>query len=122
MADTKQYIKQEQEKGSVQISLDVIAAIICRAVTEVEGVVGFSGKPTGDISDLLSKKNAAKGIRVEVGQNDELFIDCNLILSYGQSVVSVAANAQQAITDALENMTGIDVKSVNINVCGITQK
>ena len=122
MADNKQYITQAQEKGDVMISLDVLNTIVCRAVTEVEGVVGLSSKPGAEITDILSKKNSAKGIRIEVGEKNELYIDCNVVLSYGQSVVNLAAAVQESVTSALEAMTGIDVAAVNVNVCGIAQK
>ena len=122
MADNKQYITQAQEKGDVMISLDVLNTIVCRAVIEVEGVVGFSSKPGAEIADILSKKNSAKGIRIEVGEKNELYIDCNVVFSYGQSVVTLAAAVQESVTSALESMTGIDVAAVNVNVCGIAQK
>ena len=52
MADSKQYITQLQEKGSVQISEDVIVAIVAHAAQEVEGVVSLNVKPVSDIADL----------------------------------------------------------------------
>ena len=41
MADTKQYVTQEQEKGSVMISEDVIGAIVENTLGEVEGIAGL---------------------------------------------------------------------------------
>lgn len=38
MADSKQYITQNQENGTVQISEDVIISIVTVAVGETEGV------------------------------------------------------------------------------------
>ena len=42
-----------------------------------------------------------------------------MVVAYGQSVVAVAKAIQEAITAALESMTGVKVASVNVNVCGI---
>jgi len=122
MAENKQYITLNQDNGSVMISLDVISTIVYRAVTEVEGVIGFSGKPGADIVDVLSKKNYAKGIRVEVGETGELSIECNVVLNYGQSVVGIATAAQEAVFSAVESMTGVKVAAVNVNVCGIARQ
>lgn len=122
MAENKQYITQAQENGSVMISEDVIATIVDRAVCEVEGVVALTTKPGSDIAELIGKKNWGKGIKIVIGQDDELYIDCNVVISYGQSVVAVAKAVQEAVTGALESMAGVVVASVNVNVCGIVRQ
>ena len=120
MAENKQYITQVQTNGSVMISEDVVATIIEHAVCEVEGVVGLSTKPGADIAELIGKKSWGKGMKITIGEDNELRIDCNVIVVYGQSVVAVAKAIQEAITAALESMTGVKVASVNVNICGIS--
>ncbi len=122
MAENKQYITQAQENGSVMISEDVIATIVANAVNEVEGIVGLSVKPGADIADMIGKKNWGKGMKIAIGQNDELTIDCNVNVGYGQSVVNVAKSVQDAVTAALESTAGIKVAAVNVNVCGIIRQ
>lgn len=122
MADNKQYITQTQENGSVLISEDVIATIIEQAVGEVEGVVSLSVKPVADIAEIIGKKSWGKGIKITIGENNKLDIDCNVVIGYGQSVVDVAGSVQKAITGALESMIGICAASVNVNVCGIVRQ
>ena len=122
MADNKQYITQEQENGAVMISEDVICTIISHAVTEVEGVEGLASKPGLDIAELLGKKNAAKGMKVVIGENDALYIDCNITIYYGHSVVTVAKAVQDSVCTALESMTGVKVEAVNVNICGIVRQ
>jgi len=121
MADNKQYITQEQENGSVLISEDVICTIVAQAVNEVEGVIGLSAKTGVDIAELLGKKNWSKGMKLTIGDKD-LCVDCNVVVSYGQSVVAVAKAVQEAITSAVESMTGVKVSCVNVNVCGIERQ
>lgn len=122
MAESKQYITQKQENGSVMISEDVIATIVANAVSEVEGIVGLSVKPGADIADMIGKKNWGKGMKITIGQEDELYIDCNVNVGYGQSVVVVAKAVQDAVTAALESTAGITVAAVNVNVCGIIRQ
>lgn len=113
MAENKQYITHNQENGSVMISEDVISTIVSRAVEEVEGVAGFSN---------ANKKNWGKGLKVSIGEADQLGIECNINVVYGQSVVAVASAVQDAVSAALLSMTGIKVTAVNVNVCGIIRK
>ena len=122
MADSKQYITQLQEKGSVQISVDVIVAIVAHAAQEVEGVVSLNVKPVSDIADLIGKKSWGKGIKITILENNAVSIDCNVNICYGQSVVDVAKAVQDAVTNALETMSGIEIADVNVNVCGIVRQ
>lgn len=122
MAESKQYITQLQESGSIKISEDVIAAIVEHAACEVEGVVGLNVRPGVDIAELIGKKNWGKGLKITVTEDNSVSIDCNLTVTYGQNVVNVATAAQAAITNALESMGGISIAAVNVNVCGIVRQ
>ena len=122
MAESKQYITQLQDNGSVQISQDVIAEIVAHAAGEVEGVVGLSAKPGADIVDLIGKKNRGKGLKITISENNTLSIECNITVNYGQNVIDIAKAAQTAIMHALESMAGIEINAVNVNVCGIVRQ
>ncbi len=115
MAEYKQYITQIQENGNVMISEDVIAAIVENTLTEVEGVVKGG-------ADVIGKKSWGKGMRIMIGEDNSLNIGCNIIVNYGESVIEVAKAVQNAITNAVESVTGCAVNDVNVNVCGIARK
>lgn len=122
MSENKEYITQVQENGRVLISEEVIITIALQSLSDIEGFVSLSSKPGADIIDMIGKRNWGKGIKVAISDNDELTIDCNVIISYGQSVVTVAKSIQESITSALESTTGAKVLAVNVNVCGIVRK
>ena len=122
MADNKQYVTQMQENGSVLISEDVISTIVTHAVEEVEGVVGLNAKPGSDIIEMIGKKGWGKGLKITIGEEDALTVDCNITVAYGQSVVSVANAVQESVTNALESMAGVKIAAVNVNVCGIVRQ
>ena len=115
MAEFKQYITQIQENGNVMISEDVIAAIVEQALTEVDGVVKGG-------ADVVGKKSWGKGMRIAIAEDNTLTIGCNIIVGYGESVINVAKSVQEAITTAVESVTGVTVTDVNVNVCGIVRK
>lgn len=122
MAENKQYITQIRDNGSVMISEDVIATIVAHAVSDVEGVVSLNVKPGSDIAELIGKKNWGKGVKIIITEDDELLIDCNITIGYGQNVVETAKQVQDAINNAVESMTGVAAKVVNVNVCGIVRQ
>lgn len=115
MAEYKQYITQVQTGGNVMISEDVVAAIVENALTEVEGVVKGG-------AEVVGKKSWGKGLRISIGEDNSLSIGCNVIVAYGQSVVEIAKSVQVTVANALESVTGVSVKEVSVNVCGIAKK
>ena len=121
MAENKQYVTQMQENGAVLISEDVIMTIVAHAIEEVEGVVGLNAKPGADIVEMIGKKNWGKGLKISIGEENALTVDCNINVAYSQSVVSVAGAVQAAVTNALESMAGVKIAAVNVNVCGIVR-
>ena len=110
-----EYITQVQENGNVMISEDVIATIMEQALTEIDGVVKGG-------SDVVGKKSWGKGIRITIAEDNTLALGCNIIVGYGESVINVAKAVQEAITTAVESVTGVKVTDVNVNVCGIVRK
>ena len=119
MAENKQYITQAQDNGAVLISDDVVAAIVINSLKDVEGVVGLTAKLG---TDLIALKNWNKGLQITIGENNAIHVDCSIIVAYGQSVIVVAKNAQDAICSAIENMTGVKPTMVNVNVSGIVRQ
>ena len=121
MAEKKQYIVQKQENGSVMISEDVIITIVMNAVNEVEGTVDLNAKRGAEIADMLGKKSWGKGVKVEIGENNSIIIDCNINIGYGQKIKSVGKAVQKAVLEAVESSTGI-APEVNVNVCSIIRQ
>ena len=87
----------------------------------MEGVVGLSTKPGSDIADLIGK-NWGKGMRIQIAEDNSISIHCNIVVKFGFSVVVVATNVQNALTNAVESMTGVKVTGVDVNICGIERQ
>lgn len=121
MADNKQYITQKQDNGSVMISEDVIISIVSHAVSEVDGVVNINSKPASELADIIGKK-WGKGMRISIAEKNAVTIDVDVIVGYGQSVVTIAGAVQSAVIGAVQSMTGVENVTVNVNVCGIARQ
>ena len=121
MAENKQYITQIQENGNVIISEDVVSTIVEHALRDVEGVDSIVAKPGADIADLIGK-NWGKGMKIVIAEDNSVSVDCNIVVAYGQSVVTVAQAVQAAVTAAIESATSVNVAAVNVNVCGIVRQ
>jgi len=109
------------ELGAIRFSDEVVSAIAGLAASEIEGVAGMSGGFTGGIVGILSKKNLTKGIKVEVGEK-EAVINLYLAVYYETYIPDVALQVQENVKETVENMTGLEVSQVNINVQGVAFK
>ena len=108
------------ENGSIKISNEVIATIAGTAAMEVEGVVGMSSNLAGGISELLGKKNPAKGVKVEI-KDKEVTIEMHLTLAFGAKLNDVGLKVQQETKKAVETMTDLKVMKVDVHVEGISR-
>ena len=118
MAENKEYISNELDHGTVYINEEVFATIAATAIRDVEGVVGLSGNLGDDVKGMLSKKSS-KGVRIVLGE-DSVEVECSLVVLYGHPVVEIAKNVQTNVVSAIESMTGLKVKSVDVNVGSIS--
>ncbi len=108
------------DNGSVKISNDVLSTIAMTAANEVEGVMGVTSNLASGISELLGKKTTGKKVKVELKEN-EVFVEMHLTLAYGAKINEVGLNVQKKVKEAIESMTDLSVKEVNIHVEGISR-
>ena len=111
--------KEAGALGDIQIADDVIAIIAGLAATEVEGVAKMYGNITNELVGKLGMKNLSKGVKVAVTPED-VRVDISLELKYGYSVLDVSKKVQEKVKQALETMTGLNVKSVKVRIAGVS--
>ena len=121
MADNKAYIMTSDDKGSINISEDVVAVIAAVAAAEVEGVYGPFLSHNKDIPNVMGRKGLAKGVKLQI-DGDDVSIDINIVAEVGYSVSEIGTKVQKAIMAAVQDAAGAKVSSVNVNICGIALK
>lgn len=102
---------------SFKISTQALQSIARLATEEVEGVELAKGF-IGTISERLGVSAAEKSIRVEV-KDSEAQIGLALRVEYGALIPEVVRQVQFKIKGAMESMTGLKVKGVNVSIEGI---
>ena len=111
MGENKDYMTHPDEMGCIHISEDVLASIAASAAAEVEGISG--------LMNLATKKTAARGVRLSLVDNAAV-IDLYVMVRYGYPIPEVAEKIQNAVSSAVEAMTGFQVKAVNVHVGGVS--
>lgn len=121
MGENKGYIRNTDEKGSINISEDVVSVIAAAAVSEVEGVHGLFFSPGKELTNMLGRKGMSRGIKLLI-DGDDLEIDVYIVADMGYSVSEVGAEIQKAVMSAVEAAVGVAVNSVNVHICGVSLK
>lgn len=104
--------------GSLKISEDVISKIAETAAIEVEGVASMANVQLSIKSVINKYTGTAKSINITVN-DDVAVIDVYVILKHGAKIQTVATAIQEGVKNAVQNMTGLTVAKVNVNVAGI---
>ena len=112
-------MNQQPRVDKVRISEEVVATIAGIAASEIERLASMSGGLVDGIAGMLGRKNLGKGIKVEIKDNS-VNIDLSIIMQYGCKMHEVAREIQTRVRDAVENMTGMEVVSVDVNVLGVS--
>ncbi len=116
--DRKEYKIKAGELGEVRIADEVVAMIAGLAATEVEGVSSMAGNITNELVSKLGMKNLSKGIKVEVNGN-VVKARVTLNICFGYAIPEVSAKVQERVISAIENMTGLEVSSVDVQIAGV---
>jgi len=105
--------------GEVNITDDVLATISGLAATECYGLVGMASKNAKDgLVELLKRENLAKGVKVTT-EGEEIIVDLFIVVEFGTKISTIADNIISKVKYTVENLTGLKVKKVNINVQGV---
>lgn len=116
---SNQLIIKGSDGGYIKISDDVVKIIAGMAAMEIQGVSGMTGGIAGGLAEKLGRKNLSRGVKAEVGEK-EATIDIFVIVEYGAPIKDVACQIQAKVKNAVENMTGLRVLEVNVNVQGVS--
>ena len=111
----------ENPNGTVSFATEVVATIAGLAATEVDGVASMIS-PSSGLADMFSRKsnrNLTKGVRIDLEDN-RVSVDVTITVDYGSPIPDVARNIQENVKKAIETMSGLDVKNVDVHVTGIS--
>ncbi len=103
----------EESIGEVQIASEVITAIAGISAAEVDGIETPAGGVTGKFG-----KSPSKGVKVNI-EGNKVTLDVVVNVKFGYSIPKISAKVQDKVSQAINNMTGLEVMNVNVRVAGI---
>jgi uncharacterized alkaline shock family protein YloU len=112
----------KSDLGRIQISDEAIAEIAAGAALKVAGVAGLgSGGRIESLAQALGLEGGGRGVAVEtVGASVALRL--NVLVEFGVDIGGVGLDLQEAVREAVEDMTGLEVRSVDVLVQGVRSR
>ena len=119
----------DSDLGTTTIQDSVVSAIVGIAAQEVEGVSmshggtrlpGDSSPTVGEFVDNLTGGGGrSRGLSVEVGER-QAAADITVNVDYGRSIPQVTNAVRERVIERVQNLTGLEVSEVNIQVNDVT--
>ncbi|MFC5401863.1 MULTISPECIES: Asp23/Gls24 family envelope stress response protein [Cohnella] len=108
------------ENGKIDVADQVIAVIAGSAALDCYGLVGMASRKglKDGIAELLGRENLSRGVEVR-HEGETVHLDLYVIVSYGTKISEVAHNIQSKVKYVLEEVVGLRVDVVNVNVQGV---
>ena len=103
------------DTSTPDISHDVLFGIAQLALEQVEGIRLLTPPPR--VGEFLSGRRA-KGITID-RDGESVDISLSVNVQYGLEIPRVSDRARTVVREAVASMTGLEVRSVRVNVMGI---
>ncbi|MCU1547353.1 MAG: Asp23/Gls24 family envelope stress response protein [Arthrobacter sp.] len=92
-----------------------VAGIAARSVPGVHSLGSGPSRTLGAIRDAVGGSDHAAGVRVEVGET-QVAVDIDLVALYGTPLHALADQIRAAVYAAVEELVGLQVIEVNIEI------
>ncbi|MCI7146136.1 MAG: Asp23/Gls24 family envelope stress response protein [Clostridiales bacterium] len=104
----------------INVSDEIIAVCAVNAALKTDGVASMDGGITNTLSrNILGRELVSKGVKVDRDKKNDIIVDVHIIVRYGCKIPAVAWDIQENVKKEIREMTGQNVKAVNIHVQGV---
>lgn len=100
--------------SGVSISDSVVAKVARRAIAGIEGIHTLGGASARALAGLRGEKSTS-GINIDLHE-EGVDVDITMSIVYGAKVPEIAEACRKAVTEQIEQTTGLKVRAVNVNV------
>lgn len=105
--------------GDIKINHSVVANIVRLAAQKVEGVHSVGGGFVEGITEIFSKKDSERGVRVSENEVGEYVIEIKVNLLFGYELAKVGEAIQKSVSQHVQRMTMKQVDRVDVIIDGV---
>lgn len=106
----------DDSDDSLTYSNGVIEKIVATATREVPHVLGMKGNLMHFVQETFGAENLAKGVSVEVTDDNRVIVNISVIIEYGCYAPAIFEDVKERVVERLSAMTGLDVAGINLRI------
>lgn len=110
-------LNKKSTEGRLKIADEVVLSVARQVAGDISGVYGLT-QPTSSLTEFFLPKRATAPIRLSFN-GDVAVIEISVLLKYGYRIREVAQEIQRSVKSAVQDMCGLTVSKVNVNISGI---
>lgn len=111
--------------GKIELTNTVIMDIVLETIKENDNILQVANKNSKvegiNIIKNITKIGILPDLDVELGQT-ACVVTVGLVLKYGENMIEVARQFQEKLKENIENLTGIKVNEVNVNIVSVKKE
>lgn len=109
-------------KGDLTYEDKVIQEIIGLSLRDVKGRLTVDGGFFANLTEkIVNTSDVTTGVDVEVGKT-QVAVDLDIVAEYKVNITKLYSEMKNKISDAVKEMTGLDLVELNVNVVDVRTK
>jgi uncharacterized alkaline shock family protein YloU len=104
--------------SSIRIAPEVLATIVNLTTMSVPGIVAMANVPRGGLLSRRPQPDATRGVQAAV-RDKGVHADVYVVVAQGVNMVTVGNEVQRSVTQAVHEMLGMVVRTVNVYIQGV---
>lgn len=110
----------QTDLGSIEITSEVMAGIAGHAASSCFGVKGMTARSVSDgLAHLLRLENRTRGVLITEAPDGGINIDLHIAMEHGVNITTACRSIITEVRYHVEQLTGIDVRNVDVYVDSI---
>ena len=110
-----------EKGGAIYAADDVFITVIGMAASDVEGVLSLSDLNTGELCVKPTTRNFSKCLRLDF-DGDKTSVLIGIVVQAGANLLGVSKNVQQKVLNAVTDIIGSALDTVNIQISDVRSK
>lgn len=107
----------ENEMGTINISNEALAAASANIARSCFGVRAMTAKsPLDGLVHLLKREAQTDGVKIRTDEDGGICIILHIAVNYGVNIQAICKSIVEEIKYNLKQLTGVDIKAVDIYV------
>lgn len=115
------FISESTFGGSIYAANEVFALVVGHNATEIKGVMGLADLNTGELITKMTDKNLGKALRLDLGKKN-MSVLVGIIVLAGSNLLDVSKAVQKKVADSVENIIGVSLSAVNVQITDVRSR